>query len=126
VNDQQLRKKIMRMIFVAEEIKKSINTHTSTRTLAGGIESFFAQNPVFNPRYDVTVAAAASINPSVCVTYDLTRFLKKRLLFDDGISQVTNDNLYLAIGTTPSDGANIGGVNAVEVTYVLETEYTDA
>jgi hypothetical protein len=33
------------MIFVAEEIKKSIYTHTSTRTLAGGIESFFAQNP---------------------------------------------------------------------------------
>jgi hypothetical protein len=44
VNDQQLREKIIRMVFVAE-IKKSIYTHTSTRTLAGGIESFFAQNP---------------------------------------------------------------------------------
>jgi hypothetical protein len=30
---------------VAEEIKKSIYTHTSTRTLAGGIVLLFAQNP---------------------------------------------------------------------------------
>jgi hypothetical protein len=44
VNDQQLREKIIRMVFVAE-IKKSIYTHTSTRTLAGGIVLLFAQNP---------------------------------------------------------------------------------
>jgi hypothetical protein len=81
---------------------------------------------VFNPRYDATVAGAAAINPSVCLTYDLTKFFKKKLLFDDAGSAVTNDNLFLAIGTTQADGQKIAGVNSVEVTYVVEVDYTDA
>ena len=81
---------------------------------------------VFNPRYDVTVAGGAAINPSVCMSFDLTKFLKKKLQFDDGISTVTNDNLYLAIGTCQTDGQNVAGVNTVEATWVLETEFSDA
>lgn len=81
---------------------------------------------VFNPANTTTVAYAASINPSVCLTFDLTRFIKKTLEFDDAGNICSNDNLFLAIGTSQTDGANIGGVNAVECTYVLEYEFTDA
>jgi hypothetical protein len=45
VNDQQLREKIMRMVFVAEEIKKSIYTHTATGASTAGIVLLFVTKP---------------------------------------------------------------------------------
>lgn len=81
---------------------------------------------VFNPPNTTTTAYAASINPSVCLVFDVTRFMKKKLTFDDTNNVCTNDNLFMAIGTTQTDGSNVGAVNTVEVTYTVEYEYYDA
>lgn len=67
----------------------------------------------------------AAINPSATFEWDLTRFMKKKLLFDDSITAAQNDSLWMACGTTQSDGNTVSGSNMAEITYVVEMDYTD-
>lgn len=68
----------------------------------------------------------AAINPSVTFEWDLTRFMKKKLLFDDAITTPQNDSLWMVCGTTQSDGNSVSGSNMGEITYVVEMDYTDS
>lgn len=81
---------------------------------------------VYNPANTQTVAYASAINPSVTFVYDITPFIKKKLVFNDTTSIPTNDSLYLCLGSTQSDGGNLSGANSGEITWVVEIEYTDA
>lgn len=81
---------------------------------------------LFNPQNTLNIAFASALNPSETFVWDLTKFAKSNLLFDDSTSTVVNDNLYIAIGSTQSNAATVGAVNTGEITYVVETEYYDA
>jgi hypothetical protein len=81
---------------------------------------------VYNPQNTLNIAYASAINPSVTFDWDLTPFLKKKWLFNDGTSSCVNDNLFITVGTTQTDGGSTGVVNTGELTYVCEMTYYDA
>lgn len=81
---------------------------------------------VYNPGNTQAVAYAAAINPSATFVFDITPFMKKTLMFNDGTSIPTNDSLYMCLGSTQTDGGNLAGANSGEVTWVVEIDYTDA
>lgn len=80
---------------------------------------------MFNPPSGLTTAYTAALNPTASWSIDCTRMFKTHQLYNDTTSVPSNDNLWLAIGTTQSDGVNMA-VNTGEVTYVMEFEYEDA
>jgi len=78
---------------------------------------------MFNPVTSLsTVAATSSINPNRTLNIDLTKHVKKNLMFDDSVGSCTNDTLYIGIGTTQTDGAifftNVGSyLGLVQMIY---------
>lgn len=63
---------------------------------------------LFNPlSTQSTQGTTATLNPNRNLYFNLTKYVKKQLLFEDGVGTCTNDNLCLAIGSTQSDGAVI-------------------
>ena len=56
---------------------------------------------LYNPLNGTGVqASTGSINPCYTASWDLTKFVKKTLHYDDSTSYVTNDNLWLGIGSS--------------------------
>lgn len=47
-------------------------------------------------------------NPNRCLSFNLTKHIKKTWMYDDNSALVTNDNLLLAIGATQTDGVSLG------------------
>lgn len=72
-----------------------------------------------------TYAATSSINPNRYFKFDVTKYLKKEWSFDDGTSSCTNDNLYMAVGTTQTDGVSTGVSITGSYYAIVETEYED-
>lgn len=80
---------------------------------------------LFNPNTaTATYAFVGSINPNKALTYNLTKFYKKALIYDDNTSDTTNDNLYLAVGGSQTDGS-IPAVNYGTVAGLLDFRYKD-
>jgi len=72
------------------------------------------------------VAITSSMPPATTLTFDLTKHVKKLLIFDDSATGVQNDNLYIAIGGTPMTGDNLSSVNIGSYSYLIEMMYEDA
>jgi len=81
---------------------------------------------VFNPINTLNIAYSSAINPSATFDWDLTPYLKKKWTFNDGVSSCVNDNLFICVGSTQTDGGSTGAVNTCELTYVCEMTYYDA
>jgi len=81
---------------------------------------------LFNPySTQATYATTSSINPNRNLYFDLTKHVKKRLLFEDGVSAVTNDNLCIAIGATQTDASTYFGYVA-KYQGIVQMTYEDA
>lgn len=71
---------------------------------------FHKRITLFNPlTSQATLGATSSINPCRTFYFDLTKYVKKNLIFDDSVGSVTNDSLYIAIGSTQTNGDVIVG-----------------
>ena len=51
--------------------------------------------------------AYQSTSPQRTMTFNLTKHIKKMWTYDDNNQLPTNDNIYLCIGSTQSDGATL-------------------
>lgn len=59
---------------------------------------------LFNPFNSTSqISVTAPVSPARTVTFNLTKFVKSTLHFDDNNVLCTNDNLYLAVGCTQTD-----------------------
>lgn len=65
---------------------------------------------LFNP-YNATnqISSTATLNPSTTLFFDLTKDIKKTLVYNDNTTLCENDNLLIACGATQSDGNIYGG-----------------
>ena len=65
---------------------------------------------LFNPlASQATLGATSRINPCRTFYFDLTKYVKKNIMFDDSVGSCTNDGLWIAIGSTQTDGSFIAG-----------------
>lgn len=81
---------------------------------------------MFNAISNQTTASTTStINPCRTLFLDITKHVKKNLLFEDGVSTPTNDNLILAMGSTQTDGSTYFGVLA-RYQGIVQMIYEDA
>lgn len=81
---------------------------------------------IWNPTGSANQGVQASIDPSFCLTIDVGKYMKKKVMYNDATSTPTNDDVYFGVATTYSNGANSSGVVTAALTYIVETEYTDA
>lgn len=82
---------------------------------------------LYNP-YSTGISSTASINPSKMFNINLTKYVKNSWLFNDGASSlVENDNLYLAIGATLTNGTTLP-INTPFGFYdcLVQAKYKDA
>lgn len=81
---------------------------------------------LFNP-FNATnqLSSTASVNPSRTVTFDLTKYVKSVLQFDDNTILATNDNLYLAVGTTQTDGVK-NSIDYGSYSALVDWKFKDA
>ena len=58
--------------------------------------------------------------------FDITKHVKKTWMYEDALSQVNNDNLWLAIGATQTDGTSLGSSVIGNYQFISEIKYKDA
>jgi len=81
---------------------------------------------LFNPTNSTSqISSTSNLNPAITLTFDLTKHVKKLLIFDDAATGVQNDNLYIAIGGTPMNGGDLSLVNLGSYSYMIEMSYED-
>jgi len=81
---------------------------------------------LFNPfSGGSTVAIGTPVAPSRTIKFDLTKHIKKTLIFDDNTGSCTNANLWIAVGSTQSDGSYIF-VSVGQYQYILDISYEDS
>lgn len=71
-------------------------------------------------------AFMASINPNRTISINLTKAIKKMWSFDDADTLVTNDNLWIAVGATQTDGTDLGASFAGQYSFVTDLWFKDA
>lgn len=81
---------------------------------------------IWNPNATANQGVQASIDPTFMMTMDVTRFLKKKVTYNDGTPTPTSDDVYFAVATSYSNGASSAGVATATMAYVIETEYSDS
>lgn len=82
---------------------------------------------LFNPSNSTSqISSTSNLNPAMTLTFDLTKHVKKLLIYDDAATGVQNDNLYIAIGGTAMNGDNLTSVNLGSYSYIIEMSYEDA
>lgn len=84
-----------------------------------------ARYPLFAPFNATTQIALTSNYPQGrTLSLNLTKFVKKLLIFDDAATSVQNDNLYIAIGGTEMGQGSIE-TNLGHYSYFVHMEYED-
>lgn len=80
---------------------------------------------LFNPDMSTgTLAGTAQIPCSRNITLDLTKHIKKTLVYDDADNKCSNDNLFIAVGSTQVDGSVLLG-NVGTYQWLTEFKYED-
>lgn len=81
---------------------------------------------LYNP-YSTSIATTASINPSKMFNFNLTKFVKNTWLINDGGQTIENDNLYIAIGATLTNGVTLPIATTLgQYDYLIQAKYKDA
>jgi len=82
---------------------------------------------LFNPQNATTqISSTSNYNPAMTMYFDLTKHVKKLLIYDDAATSCQNDNLYIAIGASQTDQTSLTTVNLGQYSYLVETTYEDA
>lgn len=82
---------------------------------------------MYNPLNSTSVnASTSSINPNRYLTVDLTKMLKKQLQYNDTNSYCTNDDLWIAVASTQTDGTILNPVTVVgKFSIIVTVEFED-
>lgn len=83
-------------------------------------------NNIFNTSVLNMSGYYQSVNPQKTLTFNLTKYLKKSLIYDDNSSLVMNDNMYIAIGSTQCDGTTVAGFSTGTYQYFTNLKYKDS
>lgn len=71
-------------------------------------------------------AATAQYNPNRTITFNLTKHLKNTHIFDDAIDLRENDNMWIAIASTQTDGQDINTSQSGTYQFITDFRYKDA
>jgi len=74
----------------------------------------------------VTQGVFQQTNPNRTFYFNLSKHLKKTWLYDDTSSFVENDNFYIAIGSTQTDGQSTGTTLTGNYQYIADLRFKDA
>lgn len=81
---------------------------------------------LYNP-YQAGISSTASINPSKMFNINLTKFVKSTWNINDGGATIENDNLYIAIGATLTNGVTLPlNITLGHYDYLVQAKYKDA
>lgn len=82
-------------------------------------------NPVNTNAY---YASAADIQQSRQFTFNITKFFKKKWIYDDNLNTPYNDNLYMAIGCTKCDNTTFANTSTAcgDYSTIVDIKYRDA
>lgn len=81
---------------------------------------------MYNPLNGTGVqGSTANINPCRTLSINLTKHLKKTLMYNDNNTYCTNDDLWLAVGSTQTDGTLIPIVQIGSWSCVATMQYED-
>lgn len=67
-----------------------------------------------------------STNPHRTLYIDITKHIKKHLIYDDINTAPTNDNMYIAIGSTQTDGTSLAGQVIGSYYFITDLKYKDS
>lgn len=81
---------------------------------------------IWNPNNTANTGVQASIDPCYSGILDVTRFMKKKITYNDGTPTPTNEDVFFTVGCTYVNGVSTGGLALGTMTYVMESEYIDA
>lgn len=73
----------------------------------------------------VTQGVFQQTNPNRTFYFNLTKHLKKMWLYDDTSSLVENDNFYIAIGSTQTDGQSTGTTLTGNYQFISDLRFKD-
>lgn len=80
---------------------------------------------LFNPNNSANTVAITTNAPCARnITLDLTKYIKKNLVYDDSINTCTNDQLFIGVGSTQVDGSILLG-NVGTYQWLSEFKYED-
>lgn len=85
---------------------------------------------LFNP-FNTTgqLSSTAVLNPAMTLYFDVTKHLKKTLIYNDNTALAENDSLFIAVGATMVNGVVIGGgpsFSVGEYRLISSIKYKDA
>lgn len=81
---------------------------------------------LYNP-YSTAISITSSINPHRYFSLNLTKYIKKNWLFNDTSNTIENDNLYMAVGATLTNGSVLPIATLFgEFSYLIQAKYKDA
>jgi len=83
-------------------------------------------NNIFNTTVGQMAGYYQSVSPQRTLTFNLTKYLKKTLIYDDNNTNVINDNMYIAIGGTQTDGTNVTTSVMGSYQFFTNLKYKDA
>lgn len=73
-----------------------------------------------------TLNIGAPVMPAKTLSFNLTKYLKKTLIYEDDNNLITNDNIYIAVGSTQMDGVSTGETVVGSYQLFGEIKYKDA
>lgn len=103
---------------ISTDYLRTINTDQFTLLYKKRMQMFNANNSVN------TIAITSSIPCSRNISIDLTKHLKKNLVYDDADNKCSNDQMFIAVGSTQVDGSVLLG-NIGTYQFLSEFKYED-
>lgn len=70
--------------------------------------------------------ATAQYNPNRTIYVNLTKYIKSKHIFDDATLLRQNDNLWIAIGSTQTDGTDTSTSTTGSYQFITQFKYKDA
>jgi len=75
----------------------------------------------------LSIAQTSSINPCKSIIINLTKYIKKVWMFDDAVSTISNDTLFMSIACTLTDGSVLPlSTQFGTYSFFVEASYKDA
>lgn len=83
-------------------------------------------NNIYNTSVVNMTGYYQNASPQRTITIDLTKHMKKHWIFDDANADCTNDNLYIAIGSTQTNGDSLGATVIGTYRYITDFRFKDS
>lgn len=86
----------------------------------------YTLNNIYNTGIGIMTGYYQSTSPQQTFSIDLSKHLKQSWIYNDSSSNVINDNFYIAIGSTQTDGTSVGASVTGTYQFIVDLKYKDA